>query len=112
MLKILSAPHCKIEAGITWHSWDGYEWWSGDPNDVTRALTISRIGSSITLAAFAPNQLHSGNESRVEISPEFASSLGSWLESRSGVLRGSSRAGRWLHAQWNNFRALCFGRGF
>src|ERR1700738_2410155 len=92
---VFSVPQRKIDAGTVWHYWDGHDWWRGDPNDVTRAMTISRIGASVALAAFAPNHLHSDIGTRAEISPEFASSLVSWLESISEVPHVSSRARRW-----------------
>ena len=31
--------------GALWHSWDGHEWWSGGPDELTRELTVRRLGS-------------------------------------------------------------------
>ena len=60
-VEIASVPHRKIEAGTVWHSWDGYEWWSGEPDEVTRSLTLRRVVLLATLAAFAPNHAHPGS---------------------------------------------------
>jgi hypothetical protein len=32
-------PFHKFENGVIWHSWDGSEWWNGEPNAATRSLS-------------------------------------------------------------------------
>jgi hypothetical protein len=107
LLRIFNIPKLKIEAGIVWHSWDGDEWWSGEPSELTRSLTIQRVGSVAALEAFGRDRAHPrSGYLHIDILPEPSSSRVSWLGLRSEVLPESSLARRWLRARLSSFRAL------
>jgi hypothetical protein len=112
-LKILSTPQQKFETGTEWHSWDGNEWWRGEPTETTRSLTIRKVGSLAALAVFERSRVRSdletqsiGTLSGVALSP--GSSWGLISESP----RVLSQALRYFHGQWNSFRALWSDRHF
>ena len=61
---LFSNPIFREEDGSRWHSWDGHEWWRGEPDEVTRELTARRIGSLEAAKAVAQNRFRWDRDSR------------------------------------------------